>query len=59
MVKPPKVWTAPSGVILKVITTPNMNEFDNLIKKARKNAHQAGLTKANVKSAIAKARNKK
>jgi AbrB family looped-hinge helix DNA binding protein len=39
-------------VILKVITPPNMSEFDDLIKKARKSARQVGISKTNVKSAI-------
>jgi len=46
-------------VILKVMTPPRMEDFDNLIKKARKTAKQAGLRKADVKAAIKEARKKK
>ena len=43
-------------VILKNITPPAMNEFDDLIAKARKSAKQVGLTKKDIKQAIAKVR---
>jgi len=43
-------------VILKNISPPSMNEFDDLVTKARQSAKQAGLTKTDIKQAIAKAR---
>lgn len=46
-------------VILKVVTLPDKSEFDALIKQARQQAKEAGLTQANVTSAVAKARGKK
>lgn len=46
-------------VILKVVTLPDKSEFDALIKQARQQAKEAGLTQADITSAVAKARNKK
>ena len=46
-------------VILKVVTPPDMNEFDALIKQARQQAKDAGLKQSDIKSAVAKARAKK
>lgn len=46
-------------VILKVVTPPDINEFDTLIKQARKQAKEVGLKSRDVKSAIAKARSRK
>lgn len=43
-------------VILKAISAPSMEEFDALIAEARKQAKQAGLKKADIAAAIAKAR---
>ena len=45
-------------VILKVVTLPDASEFDALIKKARQQAKEAGLTQNDITSAIAKARGK-
>jgi AbrB family looped-hinge helix DNA binding protein len=45
-------------VILKVVTPPDMNEFDALIKQARQQAKEAGLKQSDVTSAVAKARGK-
>jgi len=45
-------------VILKVVTMPDPGEFDALIKKARQQAKEAGLTQNDITSAIAKARKK-
>ena len=42
-------------VILKMVTPPDMNEFEALIKQARRQAREAGLKPADVKSAVAKA----
>ena len=43
-------------VILKTITQPSMNEFDQLISEARKQAKKAGMKKSDIASAIQKAR---
>lgn len=46
-------------VILKVVTPPDMNEFDALIKQARQQAKEAGLKPTDITSAVAKARARK
>jgi len=46
-------------VILKVVTPPDMNEFDALIKQARKQARDVGLKRKDISSAITKARTRK
>lgn len=46
-------------VILKVVTPPDMNEFDALIKQARKQAKEAGLKRKDISSAVTKARTHK
>ena len=43
-------------VILKSISPPSMKNFDDLIKKARKQARAAGMKKSDVKSAVKKGR---
>lgn len=45
-------------VILKTITPPSMKEFDNIIKKARKQAKEAGLTKKDIRKSISEVRGK-
>lgn len=45
-------------VILKNISPPQMDEFDELIAKARKTATQAGLTENDIKDAITKVRDR-
>jgi len=50
------VFAEKDVVILKVITPPSMSEFDGLIKQARASARKVGLSKADVKAAILKAR---
>jgi AbrB family looped-hinge helix DNA binding protein len=46
-------------VILKVVTPPDMGEFDALIQQARKQAKVSGLKQTDIASAIAKARGRK
>jgi AbrB family looped-hinge helix DNA binding protein len=46
-------------VILKNISPPSMDEFDELIAKARKKAKAAGLKKSDIEDAISKVRGKK
>jgi AbrB family looped-hinge helix DNA binding protein len=43
-------------VILKNISPPSMDEFDELIVKARKSAKKAGLKQSDVEDAILKVR---
>ena len=43
-------------VMLKGIKRPSMKEFDALIKKARRQAKTAGLTRADVAKAVATVR---
>lgn len=44
------------AVILKVITPPKIGEFQKLLSRARSDAKKLGVTKADVKSAIARVR---
>ena len=46
-------------VILKAITPPSMDEFDDLITDVRRKAKSAGLKKSDVEDAIAEARGRK
>ena len=45
-------------VILKNITPPSLDEFDNLIAEARKEGKQAGIRRSDIGDAILKARGK-
>jgi len=46
-------------VILKTISPPSMEEFDELIREARRLARQAGLRRSDIVDAISKVRAKK
>ena len=46
-------------IILKAIVPPNLDEFDALIQRARKQAKESGLKPEDIKAAIAKARGRK
>jgi AbrB family looped-hinge helix DNA binding protein len=46
-------------VILKAITSPAMDQFDDLIREVRKKAKLAGLKKTDILSAVASARGRK
>ena len=46
-------------VILKNISPPSIDEFDDLIAQARKKAKKAGLKESDINDAIAQARGKK
>ncbi len=46
-------------IVLKKLSPPSMDEFDELISLARKQAKQAGLKKADIRKAIAKVRSRK
>ena len=43
-------------VILKMITAPDMSQFDDLISRARTQARKAGLKRSDISSAIRKIR---
>lgn len=43
-------------VILKTLSAPSMDEFDELIAKARKQAKEAGLKKSDIKRALKEVR---
>jgi AbrB family looped-hinge helix DNA binding protein len=45
-------------VILKSISPPSLDEFDDLIAKARKKGKQAGIKKSDISEAISKVRGK-
>jgi len=46
-------------VILKIVTPPNIDEFDALIKQARNQAKTAGLKQKDINSAVIRARGRK
>ena len=46
-------------VILKVITAPAMDQFDDMIREVRKKAKLAGLKRTDIRSAVASARGRK
>ena len=43
-------------VILKTLSKPSLADFDDLIKKARKQAKSAGLKKSDIGKAVVKSR---
>jgi len=45
-------------VILKSITPPSLEEFDELVAKARQGGKKAGLKKTDISEALKKVRNK-
>ena len=45
-------------VILKSISPPSLDEFDDLIAEARKKGKQAGIKKSDINNAILKVRGK-
>lgn len=46
-------------VILKAVSRPSMRDFDPLIKKARREAKAAGMTRTDVADAIKKVRGRR
>jgi hypothetical protein len=46
-------------IILKAVMPPSMEDFDDLIVKARKQAKRSGMKRSDVTDAIAKARSRK
>ena len=47
------------AVILKAISAPSAEEFNDLLGQARRQARRAGLRKSDVKSAVARIRGRK
>jgi AbrB family looped-hinge helix DNA binding protein len=43
-------------IILKMLTAPDAEQFDELVRKARQAARQAGLKKSDVRDAIRRVR---
>ena len=43
-------------IILKTLSSPSLEEFDDLIKKARSSAKEAGLKKTDIANAVSKSR---
>ncbi|NIN01821.1 MAG: AbrB/MazE/SpoVT family DNA-binding domain-containing protein [candidate division Zixibacteria bacterium] len=46
-------------LILKAISAPSMEEFDQLIREARRQARQTGMKRSDIKTAIARVRGHK
>ncbi len=46
-------------VILKTISPPKMEEFDELIASARRQARQAGLRRSDIRAAVTKVRSQR
>jgi AbrB family looped-hinge helix DNA binding protein len=47
------------AVILKTISPPSMDEFDELIRKARQQARKAGMKRSDIKKAVAEVRGRR
>ena len=47
------------AVILKTISPPSMAEFDQLIRKARRQARKVGMKKSDIKEAVAEVRGRR
>jgi len=43
-------------VILKTLATPDTRQFDDLVRRARRDARKAGLTRSHVRQAIRRVR---
>ena len=46
-------------VILKMVRPPSMGDFDRLVRKAKKQARAAGLTRSGVSAAISRVRKRR
>ena len=46
-------------VILKTISAPSMNEFDDLIQKARRQARVSGMKRSDIARSVARVRKRK
>ena len=47
------------AVILKTISPPSMAEFDELLRKARRQARKAGMKRSDIKAAIDEVRGRR
>jgi AbrB family looped-hinge helix DNA binding protein len=47
------------AVILKTIFPPSLDEFDTLIRKARRQAREAGMKRSDIKKAVAEVRGRR
>ena len=47
------------AVILKTISPPSLDEFDELIRKARRQARKAGMQRSDIKKAITEVRGRR
>jgi len=47
------------AVILKTISPPSMDEFDELVRKARRQARKAGMKRSDIKKAVAEVRGRR
>jgi AbrB family looped-hinge helix DNA binding protein len=46
-------------VILKALTAPSMDEFDDLVKKARKQARKSGMKRSDIDRTTSKVRGRR
>ena len=53
------VVASKDAVILKTISPPSLDEFDELIRKARRQARKAGMKRSDIKEAIAEVRSRR
>jgi AbrB family looped-hinge helix DNA binding protein len=53
------VVASKDAVILKTISPPSMAEFDELIRKARRQARKAGMKQSDIKKAVAEVRRRR
>ena len=47
------------AVILKTISPPSMTEFDELIRKAKRQARKAGIKQSDINNAVAEVRGRR
>jgi AbrB family looped-hinge helix DNA binding protein len=53
------VVASKDAVILKTISTPSLEEFDELLKKAQRQARKAGMKQSDIGDAVAEVRSRK
>lgn len=53
------VVASKDAVILKTISPPSMDEFDELLRKARQQARKAGMKQSDIEEAVAEVRSRK
>ena len=47
------------AIILKTISPPSMDDFDSLIREARRQARKAGMKRSDIKKAVAEVRGRR